>query len=205
MLGQRGYLPLKDFQGVQDYRVVQCEEMVVLAMALQRCAIHSRMPPGVLCRAVQELHRCLTSLLEKANLLYLEMLDMVRKDHMTPAPAERASSLIPRVEQPISVPTPNELPASEPEEAAQSEELALVQRRRPLAPTGFILSWVDESGPPPIEEAKWPVTIPLGILWGAQLDHTSLGSLQVTVSHYLVKGGYNISAKPRSLLRHPYN
>ena len=39
------------------------------------------------------------------------MLDVVRKDPMTPAPAERSSSLRPRVDEPIGVPTPNELPA----------------------------------------------------------------------------------------------
>ena len=38
---------------------------------------------------------------------------------MTPAPAERVFSPRPRVKEPIGVPTPNALPASEPEETAQ--------------------------------------------------------------------------------------
>ena len=98
------------------------------------------------------------------------MLDVVKKDPVTPAPAERASSLRPRAEEPIGVPAPNKTPTSEPEEAAPSEEWALVQRRRPPAPPGFTLSWVDESGPTPLEEVDWPVSIPLR----AQLDLTSL-------------------------------
>ena len=98
------------------------------------------MPPGVLCGALQELCRCLTPLLERGDLIDLEMLEMVRKDPVTPSPAERALSPRPRVEEPIGVPTPNEPPTSEPEEAAQSAELALVLRERPLAPPGFTLS-----------------------------------------------------------------
>ena len=143
--------------------------MVALAMALQRCAIQSGMLPGVLCRAVQELCRYLAPLLEKGDLLDPAMLDVVKKDPMTPAPAERASSPRPRVEEPISVPGPNEPPTSEPKEAGYSEELALVQRRRPLEPPGFTHSWADESGPPPLEDVDWPVSIPLG----AQLDLSS--------------------------------
>ena len=77
------------------------------------------------------------------------MLDMVRKDPMTPAPAERALSLRHRAEEPIGVPAPNKPPALEPEEAAQSEELAFRQRRRPSASPGFTLSWADESDPSP--------------------------------------------------------
>ena len=45
---------------------------------------------------------------------------------MTPAPAERVSSLRPRAEEPIVVPAFNKLPTSEPDEAPQSEGLALV-------------------------------------------------------------------------------
>ena len=57
-------------------------------------------------------------LLERGDLLDLKMLDMAGKHPVTPAPAERALSLRPRVEEPISVPTPNEPPTSEPKEAA---------------------------------------------------------------------------------------
>ena len=88
------------------------------------------------------------------------------------------------MEEPIGIPAPNEMPTSEPEEAVHSEKLALVQRRRPLASPGFTLSWADESRPPPLEDAEWPVSIPLG----AQLELTSMWSMQVTISHYPVMG-----------------
>ena len=61
------------------------------------------------------------------------MLDVVMKDPVTLAPAERVS--LP--EELVSVPTPSELTASEPEEAAQPEDFALVSRRRPLTPQGL--------------------------------------------------------------------
>ena len=179
VLGQRDYLPPKDSQEVQDYQEVQCKEMVVLDMALQRCAIQSRTPPRVLCGAVQELCRCLTPLLQRGNLLDLKMLDVARKDSMTPAPKERASWPRPRVKEPIGVPAPNEPPTLEPKEAAKSEELALMQERRPSAPPGFTLSWADESDPYPLEDTALPVLIPMG----AQLDLSSLETLQVLVSH----------------------
>ena len=111
--------------------------MVALAMAFQRCAIHSRTPPRMLCRAVPELCSCLTPLLNSGDLLNLNMLDMVIKDPVTLIPAKRASLS----EEPVSVPTPSEPTTSEPEETAQSEDFALVPRRTPLGPPGFTLSW----------------------------------------------------------------
>ena len=88
-------------------------------------------------------------LLDMGDLLDLDMLDMVRKDLVTPATAERASSLRPKVEELIGVPTPSESTTLEPEEATQPEEFTLVLMRRPLAPPGFTLSWADESGSSP--------------------------------------------------------
>ena len=84
---------------------------------------------------------------------------------MTPAPAERALLPRPRVEGPIGIPIPSEPTASEPEEAAQPEEFALVLRRRPLTPPGFTLLWVDESSSPPPELADWPMSVPWGPNW----------------------------------------
>ena len=86
----------------------------------------------------------------------------------------------PRVEEPIGIPTLDETPTSEPEEVVHSEELALVQRRRPLAPCRFTLPWTDKSRPP----LNWWVNVPLG----TQLDLTSMGSLHVAVYHYPVTG-----------------
>ena len=62
------------------------KKCVALAMALQRCTTCSKMPPGMLCIAVQELCRCLDPLLDRGD---LDMLDMVRKDPLTPAPVEK--------------------------------------------------------------------------------------------------------------------
>ena len=39
VLGQKDYLPPKEFQRPRDYQVVQREEMVALAMALQGCTV----------------------------------------------------------------------------------------------------------------------------------------------------------------------
>ena len=65
----------------------------------------------------------------------------------------------------------------------QPKEFTLVLSKDHLHPR-FTLFWADESSSPPWEEANWPMSIPLG----AQLDFASLGSLQVTISHYPVKG-----------------
>ena len=67
------------------------------------------------------------------------MLDVAKKDPMTIAPAGRDLSPEPREEEPIGLPTPNESPASDTEEAAHLEELALMQRKLPLAPPAFAL------------------------------------------------------------------
>ena len=84
---------------------------------------------------------CLTSLVKQGNLLDFEMLDMAKKNsEAPPVPTEEASSSEPRTEEPVGLPAPDKLPTSEPKEAAHSEELTLVQRRRPLASPGFTLS-----------------------------------------------------------------
>ena len=83
--------------------------MVALAMVLQRCTICSVMPLGVLCGVVQELHKFLTPLIESGDQFYLEMLDMVKRDPVVPASAQRASSPTPRAEEQMYLP-----PASQP-------------------------------------------------------------------------------------------
>ena len=139
-------------------------------------------PPGMLCRAVQELCRCLTSVIESGDLVNLRMLDMAENDPMALTSKGRAPSQMPRVVPPFSVPAPSELTASEPGEVAPPEELALVPRWRPLALPGFSLSWADESDSPPPEQEDWPMSIPLA----TQLDFASLGSIQVTILHFPV-------------------
>ena len=130
------------------------EEMVVLVQAHQWCAIQSGMSPGMLCRVVQELHRCLAPLLERGNLLDITMLHVAEKDPVTlPIPTERASSLEQKPEcqeeEPTTLPAPSIQEASKPEGAAHLGEVAIMQRRLPSAPLGFTSSWVDESSPPP--------------------------------------------------------
>ena len=115
VLGCRDYLPSKDFKGTQDYWVMQYKEMVALVMALQRCTIHSRTPPGILCKEVQELCRCLASVIKSGNLVDLGMLDVARRDPVAPVFKEGVPSLMPGVEPPVSVPIPSEPTTSEPE------------------------------------------------------------------------------------------
>ena len=81
VLGCRDYLPLKNFKGTWGHQVVWYEEMLALATALQRCTIHSGTPLGMLCRAVQEFHRCHTSVIASGDLVDLKMLDVARRDH----------------------------------------------------------------------------------------------------------------------------
>ena len=108
------------------------------------------------------------------------MLDVALKDSMALAPEESASS----PEGLVGVPAPSDPTTSEPEEAAQPMELALVPRKRPPATPGFTLLWADKSGSPPSEQVDRPSSIPLG----AQLDFSSLESLQATILHYPVMG-----------------
>ena len=111
LLEQRDFLPPKDFKGAQDYWVVWAEETVALAKALQRCAVCSRMPLGVLCGAVQELHNCFTSVVQSGDIFDLEMLDVAEKDPMAPASEGRALLPMPRAEPLVGVTASNKLSA----------------------------------------------------------------------------------------------
>ena len=151
--------------------------------------MQSGIPSGVMCRAVQELCRCLSPLLEKGDLLDVSMWDVAEKNPVTPlVPTERASSLEqkpgPLEVEPTALPAPNIQEALEPEGAACPGELAFVWRRLPPKPPGFTGSRVDESGPSPLEEADLPVSISMG----AWPDLSSFGSMQVIVSHSPMMG-----------------
>ena len=122
VLGCRDYLCPKDFQGTQDHEVVQHKEMVALAMALQSCTIHPGTPLGMLCRVVQELHRCLTSMIESGDLIDLKMLDVAKRDPMAPTSEGRPPSPTPGAEPLVSVPTSSGPTASESKEAAPPQE-----------------------------------------------------------------------------------
>ena len=141
VLGWKDYLPAKEFRGFWDYQILRKKETVVLVMALQRCAVHSGRPPCMLCRAVQELCSCLVPLVEKGNLLDLEMLDVSMKDPVMPAPElQEVDSTTP------SSPTITEI--SEPAGTTHTEERALVLRHLLSTPPRFTRPWVEESGRP---------------------------------------------------------
>ena len=149
-------------------------------MTLQRYTIHSATPPGMLCRAVQECHEYLTSMIESGNLVSLEMLDVAEKDPMVPASPGRAPLPMARAEPPVSVTAPSKPTESEPEEAAPQEELSLVPRWRPLTTPGLfphVGRWVWLTPP---EQVDWPMNIPLE----AQLDFAFLGY----ILHFPVTG-----------------
>ena len=124
-LGRKEYLALEDPRITQECQEVQKEETVVLAIVLQRCAIHAGASPSVFCRMVQELHKCLVLVVKRGNLFNMEteIWHGVRKDPVAPTSLKRAPS-----------PTPSPPPASEPEGALSPEEMALVPRRQPLPP-----------------------------------------------------------------------
>ena len=143
-------------------------------MALQSCAVQSGMPPGVLCGVVQELYQCLAPLIEDDGLLNLEMLDVVEKNPVTPAPTSALSSPTPDPEEEQVILIPKESCTSEPVEAAHSEGgLDLIQGRSPTRPLEFACLQVNQA------HAGLVSGIPLGV----QLDLCSLGLLQVTISH----------------------
>ena len=118
------------------------------------------------------------------DLLDPTVLDMENKDPVTPAPAGRAPSPEPREEEPISLLAPNELPTSEPKEAAHSEELAPVQRRLSLA-SPWVYPFMGSQVQPTLFRG-------CGLAGrytpGSPIDLSSLGSLQVTISHYPAMG-----------------
>ena len=129
VLGCRDYLPLKDFQRTQNHQVVQCKEMVALAMALQRCAVYFGMSLGMLCRVIQVLCGCPISIIGSGYLIDFEMLDVARMDPLSPT-SERSAPLLASGANHWSA--CSEPTASEPEQAATLEVLALVPRQRPL-------------------------------------------------------------------------
>ena len=100
-------------------------------MALQSCAVQSRMTPGVLCGAVQELCQCLAPLIEEDSFLNLEMLDAAKKDPVAPASAPTSSTPDPEEEDQV-IQVPEESCTSEPEETAHLEGgLHLIPGRYP--------------------------------------------------------------------------
>ena len=182
VVGAKGLPSPADFRETWDYWVVWVEKTVALAKALQRCTVHSRMPLGVLLRAVQELHKCLAPMVENGDQFDLKMLDIGERDPESPTSAERALSVTP-----------------EREEATSSEELALVPRWGTPLPPKFTLSWMDESSPPPLKDADWPMSI----LLGSQLDLTPWDPWSGLPPATQPQERCSSNAKPGSLPRQP--
>ena len=74
VLGKREYLPLRHPRITQDHQEVQREEMVALAIVLQRCAICAGASPNTFCRAVQGLCKWLAHVVEDGCLANMEMM-----------------------------------------------------------------------------------------------------------------------------------
>ena len=109
--------------------------------------MQSGMPLGMLCGTVQELFQCLALLIKEDGLLSMEMLDVVEKDPMAPAPASAPFSPTPDPEKEEQViPIPKESCALELEEAAHLEGgLDLKQGRYPARPLGFACSQANQN------------------------------------------------------------
>ena len=169
-------------------------------MALPKVHLWSGMPPVVLCRAVQELHRSLTPLVEQHNLVRLQMLDMAKKDSAAPpVPTEGASSSEPRAEEPIDLLAPEKPPALEPKEAAHSEELALEQEEKTTCSPWVTLSWVDKSDPSPLRMEPHQPVYPWGPGWTWVLWRPYRWQLLITPWW----GKYSISTSLWKLLGYP--
>ena len=139
--------------------------------------------PRVLCGAVQELHRCLTPLTREGQSARSWNFGCGEEGPHDPSTIGRASSLRPWAEEWIGLPAPDKLPTFEPEEAAYSDELALVGREKATGTPGVYPFMADESEPP----SKGLSLASQYTQW-AKWDLSSLDTLQVIVSHNTMMG-----------------
>ena len=159
---------------------------MTLAWALQQCTILLKAPPGILCSAVQDLHRCLTLLIERDDLFDASMLEVAEEEPATFLnPAEGAGLLgekpEPQEEWATALHNPDHPEeASNPEGAIRLGVMAITQRWLPLTPPGFSEPLAIKSGPPPLEDADSPV----GVSWGL----SSLGSMRIVIIHDTLTG-----------------
>ena len=123
----------------------------------------------VFCRAVQELHECLTSIIQSGDMLDLKKLDVAEKDPTAPTSEGRTQKPMPRVDPPVGVTTPSKLRALEPEEAAPSQELTLCQDGDHCHPLDSPSHGQRSLTHPQPEQADWLINVPLG----AKLDFAS--------------------------------
>ena len=76
-------------QGPKYIHVVRRDQTVALAQDLQWYTVLSRAPPGILCRAVKDLCRCPTPLIERDDLLDASMLEVGRSSLWLPITLQR--------------------------------------------------------------------------------------------------------------------
>ena len=119
--------------------------------------------------------------MEKDGLLGVSMLEVAEEKETTtsPSPAEETRSLYEEPELwekgPTTVHAPNHLEESSlPKKSDSLGLMSNTQSWLPPAPPGFMVLLIGKSGPSPLEDAGSP----LGILQGAWLDLSSLGSMQ---------------------------
>ena len=107
VLGGKDYLGPIDPRMTLVYQVVWREEIVVLAIMLQRCAICASVSPDMLCGAVQETHDCLVPVVERGELFNMEEIWEEVKDPIATTPSNRVPSPVPGVEQLTGTTTPD--------------------------------------------------------------------------------------------------
>ena len=122
-------------------------------------------------------------------LLDITILNVVEKDPVTPLiPRERVSlpekKPVSQEEEITATQSSNRPDAVEPEGTGCSGELVIVRRWLPPAPPGLYQVMGGWVWPTPLEDVDSLISIPMG----AQLDLSSLGSLQVVISHNPVIG-----------------
>ena len=165
-LGRKECLGPIDPKITKDYQEVQRKEMVVLAIVLQRSAIHAGTFLDVFCGAVHELHNCLVPVVEEGDLFNMEKeIWGVRKDPIAPSSLKRAPPLMPRTEEPTGNIAPKPPPMSKLEGDASPDGLALVLRMWPLSPPIF-LPWTQMT----LQHHCWGMCTgrglcPLGLGW----------------------------------------
>ena len=116
------------------------------------------------------------------------MLEVVEEDPVSSLnPAEEVRPLgeapEPQEEWPTAIHAPDHPEeALEPEGASSLGVMAITCRQLPLTPPGFSELLAGKSGPPHLEDADSPIGVPQG----AQLDLSSLGSMQVVITHNIL-------------------
>ena len=131
------------------------------------------------------------------------MLEVVGQDPVASLTSGEEALMIEKDQEPqeAQATTPNTpicpKKASEPEEAVSLGVMVDMQRQLPPTPPGFAELLVIESGSPPLEDVDSPVGRPMGT-W---LDLTSLGSMQMIITHIDMMGEMEYCYETRVISR----